>query len=116
MEPNKIFELWDEAKKKERTVFRLKAPVIIEDKDSIYVKTIKKLTNHRIKLNLSIDDIANGLGLSRATVSGIESFRGKENWLYVYALDWLFMGYYMHLANSIDHWQDSLNYWEEIIN
>lgn len=101
MEPNKIFELWDKARKKERTVFRLKAPVVINDDDLIYVRTIKKLTNHRIKLNLSIDDVANGLGLSHATVSGIESFRGKENWLYVYALDYLLALYELHLDNTL---------------
>lgn len=100
MEPNKVFELWDEARKRERTVFRLKTPVVIEDNDSIYIQAIKKLTNRRIALNLSTEDIATGLGLSRTTVSGIESFRGKENWLYVYALDYLLALYELHLDGT----------------
>ena len=101
MEPNAIFELWDKARKRERTVFRLKAPVVIEDTDSVYTKLIKNLTNHRISLNLSTEDVANGLGLSRATVSGIESFRGKENWLYIYALDHLLSLYELHLSETL---------------
>ena len=101
MEPNKIFELWDEARKKERTIFRLKAPVVINDDDSIYIQAIKRLTNHRIALNLSTEDIANGLGLSRTTVSSIESFRGKENWLYIYALDYLLSLYELRLDKTL---------------
>lgn len=103
MGPNKIFELWDEARKRERTVFRLKAPVVVEDSDSVYIQAIKRLTNHRIALNLSTEDIATGLGLSRATVSSIESFRGKENWLYIYALDYLLSLYELHLDKTLPY-------------
>ena len=100
MEPNKIFEIWDEARKRDRSVFRLKAPVAINVNDSEYEKEVKRLTNLRINLNLSTSDVADGLGLTRTTYGGFESFRGKENWIYVYALQRLFYLYGLHLEGS----------------
>ena len=97
MDPNEVLKLWDEARKQDRTIFRLKAPVVIDRTDSEYVKEVKRLINQRIKLNLSTQDVADGLGLTRTTYSGFESFRGKENWIYIFALQRLFSLYYLHL-------------------
>ncbi len=102
MELDDIFKLWDKARSSGRSKFQLKPLEVIKDDDPAYEKAVKELTNRRIQLGLSTEDIANALGLNRATVGTIETFRGvdlgrKPNWLYIYALSYLFSAYDEHL-------------------
>ena len=91
-----IFNFWDEASKKRETTFRLKNYKVISIKDSPYVIAVKSITNYRIDHKLSLTDISKALGVSHETVAAIEEFRGSENWLYVYAMNYIFMRYEEH--------------------
>lgn len=91
-----IFNQWDLASASRTSTFRLKKSKEISLKDSPYEIAVKQLTNYRIEHRLSLTDISEALGMSHETVASIEEFRGSENWLYVYAMNYIFMRYEEH--------------------
>ena len=91
-----IFNYWDEARLNRTSTFRLKKSKEISPKDSPYKIAVKQLTNYRIEHRLSLTDISEALGMSHETIASIEEFRGPENWLYVYAMNYIFMRYEEH--------------------
>lgn len=91
-----IFNSWDLAIANRTSTFRLKQIKEISPKDSPYKIAVKQLTNYRIEHRLSLTDISEAIGISHETVAAIEEFRGSENWLYVYAMNYIFMRYEEH--------------------
>ncbi len=91
-----IFNSWDLARTNRTSTFRLKQIKEISPKDSPYKIAVKQLTNYRIEHRLSLTDISEAIGISHETVAAIEEFRGSENWLYVYAMNYIFMRYEEH--------------------
>lgn len=99
---NDIFRKWDEAREKRQNRFSLKSNVELEYNDNYYKICVKDLILKRIDLKLSIDEVADAIGVSRTTLNSFETFRGKENILYVYTLRYLFNAYRSHLIAMED--------------
>lgn len=99
---NDIFKKWDEIREKRQNRFSLKSDVELGYNDSYYEISVKELILKRIDLKLSIDDVADALGISRQTLNAFETFRSKENIFYVYTLRYLFNAYRAHLIAMED--------------
>ena len=94
---NNIFKKWEDARTKRQNSFSLKNNVELEYGDSYYKICVKELILKRIDFRLSIDEVAEVLGISRQSLNAFETFRSKENIFYVYTLRYLFGQYRNHL-------------------
>ena len=99
---NSIFLQWDKAreKRKGQKYFRLKEPPVIHPKDTTYEVDVKNMVSRRCELRLSAEDLANGLGITRTTLTRIESFNGKESPVTVWAALYLMDTYEVYLINK----------------